>query len=347
MSKAPTFAFTNAEQLDEWLSIREERTHDLEISRFTVGDTVICDEQRPHSLQSSVWEAVETSSFIPETYEDLSLDWVCSIVATLNSLTFLATIQVWPSFDNTRGAMDSFDLVHENGTMDAETFRGISPASSDSPMLTGGRDATPSWVNSPLFSCPSPPGSSSISFTSSAINSPSPANISVSPSDIHDCPAVVRAHQSPLAPSKRIEGIATKITSRNSPFSHRSNELAQHNTPVDFGHLEDCLRRIGHVDRIPALHSLSPMIHENVMYHRYYKHDRSAYPLVPAPAIIPSSFFTPFSENQRTRIEGTTRRKVLVYTCLFCGHRIRNHTQAIQHLMGRHFKYFPHQCDDW
>jgi hypothetical protein len=32
---------------------------------------------------------------------------------------------------------------------------------------------------------------------------------------------------------------------------------------------------------------------------------------------------------------------------LFCGHKLPNRTQIIQHLMAKHFRYFPHECGEW
>lgn len=218
-------------------------------------------------------------------------------------------------------------------TIDMEGSRGM--VSLGSSMLTD--DFSDTWwrIAPPPYS---PSISSVVSFTSTVVNSTSPVTMSVSPCDTtirRSEPTTFQVLQDPI-----VEDISRPFikTPRAFPLFPRGHRRTVRPYFLD---MRDHLIRTSHHDKLKDLDRISVKVNE---YHDYREHKAVHKQLLP-PQIIETRFFAPFLENIHTH--GSSRRRELKYVCLFCGHSIKNRTQIIQHLMGLHFRYCPHECDDW
>jgi len=139
----------------------------------------------------------------------------------------------------------------------------------------------------------------------------------------------------------------TELHTRAPRLSVRDRELATHNVRVDSQALKDKLEEGGHGDKIEALNSLLGKISEFITFREIHGRDPIRRANIPPPELLRAPSFSPFLGKFHTRGKPPTTTRTLVYVCLFCGHKLPNRTQMIQHLMAKHFRYFPHECGEW
>jgi len=200
------------------------------------------------------------------------------------------------------------------------------------------------------MSISSPPTSlSSLSLVSSQDDLvPSHPTIPIDNSDTFAPPEGSRV--SPIAPvpsNKTSTTSCTKVYAQASRSSVRERELATHNVRVNPQELKDKLTERGHGDTIEALDGLLDQIGEFIKFREMYGHDRDARSRVSPPEALGAPYFAPFLQKRHKSDGPHTNKKTLLYACKFCGHELPNRTQMVQHLMARHFRYFPHECSGW
>lgn len=303
------------EQFDDWISFDDMN---YELPTVFEIDSLLQYSAGWHSPQPT--PLVETVDAIAP-YSALCSDWI------------------WPSFSIEQGTADTREgslgtIPEPNTTLNADVDE---VKSIDSPILKTMSD-TFSWASSPKWPGSSPSDLSYISFTSSAINTPSRIVMSVSPQDTNHPAITPKTFQDP--PKFHINGNNPVTRCTGDPVHARENKFGGHNIPVDHSELEECLNRTGQADKVQALRSALTKVTESIEYRNCHGSDQGADARLP-PEVIKTAFFAPFLEKRRVRDKDG---KGLFYVCLFCEHGIRNRTQMIQHIMGRHFRYYPHEC---
>jgi hypothetical protein len=280
-----------------------------------------------------------------------TMDWVGFNLCLLCCLTFLLGTQelplLEPGFESMENRIDLSSDSPETTSVEEGIFNFPSSLELNYPDFASLISDGSSWE----MSTSPPPTSLSpqLSLVSSHDDSVSPrTTILIDNSGIYAPPEGPGASPVASIPSNEAPTPScTKVSARAPRSSVRDRELATHNVRVNPQELKDKLTERGHGDKIEALDGLLDQIDEFITFRQIYGHDRDTRSRISPPEALGAPHFAPFLQKRHKSDRSHTNKKTLFYACSFCDHELSNRTQMVQHLMARHFRYFPHECHEW